>query len=203
MWSLYREEPCWLHRISAAWKLLALALLVTGLTALPSGPPLWIAYALANAVWWSLGEAPKERLRVLRMQSGMVLLLVALHLWVGQWRVGLDSAMRLLVAMLLGMALTRTTPSDQLLAVFERLLSPLSRLGVHTDRLALHLALMLRHMERLWRRWEMLDAAHRHRMGRSGSWRLFTPLMLDTLRGTMTLGDALRLRWRDGDSTEV
>jgi len=82
------------------------------------------------------------------------------------------------------------------LHVFERLLSPLQRVGVATDQLALQLALMLRFTEHFFVMWRRLDEAHRLRTGKSGGFKILAPLTIQMLLAARRVADALQLRLR-------
>ena len=107
---------------------------------------------------------------------------------------GLVSALRLFSASLLGIALTLTTRSRDLLDVFERLLSPLQRVGIRTERLALQLAMMLRFTEHFFVVWKRLDDAHRIRTGKAGGLRILAPLTIKMLMSARRAADTLELR---------
>jgi biotin transport system permease protein len=83
-----------------------------------------------------------------------------------------------------------------LLDVFERLLSPLRRLGVNTDQFALQLTLMLRFTEHFFVQWRRLDDAHRLRTGQSGGFKILAPLTIQMLLAARRVADALHLRLR-------
>ena len=94
----------------------------------------------------------------------------------------------------MGVALTLTTRYSDLLDVFERLLSPLTRFGVRVDRIALQLALMLRFVEHFFVLWKRLDDAHRVRTGQPGGLRLLAPLTMQMLVSAKRVADTLELR---------
>lgn len=194
MGSLYSEHQTWLHRVSAAIKLIFFAVLGPALFLL-DGP---IAHAVSSLgccmLFASLGRAirPARRLVISVIVAG--LLILAFHTWMHQATLGMVSALRLLSASLLGIALTLTTRSRDLLSVFERLLSPLQRLGVRTERIALQLAMMLRFTEHFFVVWKRLDDAHRVRTGKAGGFKILAPLTIKMLISARHVADALELR---------
>jgi biotin transport system permease protein len=125
--------------------------------------------------------------------SGLV---AGFHVWMGQPVLAALTAIRLLSATLMGIALTLTTRYSDLLHVFEWLLSPLNQWGVRTDRLALQLALMLRFTEHFFVVWRRLDDAYRLRTGKAGGFRILAPLTIHMLLTTRRVADALTLRLR-------
>lgn len=194
MRSLYSEHPTWLHRVPAGAKLLVLALLGTGLFLVQHLGVLAVAASVCVLGFASLGRATSGvRKLVLSIVLGAAL--VALfHAALGQALWGLTSALRLSSVALLGTALTLTTTPSDLLAVLERLLLPLARLGVRVDLLALQLALMLRFTEHFFVLWKRLDEAHRLRTGRAGGLRLLAPLIIQTLMAARRVADTLQVR---------
>ena len=194
MRSLYSEHPTWLHRVPAGVKLLVLALLGTGLFLVQHLGVLAVAASVCVLGFASLGRATAG-VRKLVLSLGLGAALVALfHAALGQALWGLTSALRLSSVALLGTALTLTTTPSDLLAVLERLLSPLARLGVRVDLLALQLALMLRFTEHFFVLWKRLDEAHRLRTGRAGGLRLLAPLIIQTLMAARRVADTLQVR---------
>jgi biotin transport system permease protein len=194
MGSLYSDHRTWLHAVRASVKLAALALLGTALFA-TRHPGVLVVVALACCLLFvSLGRATLPSRKLLISVVVAALLVAAFHAWMGQPMQGAISVMRLLSASLLGLALTLTTRSSDLLALIETLLSPLARLGVKTDAIAMQLALMLRFTEHFFVQWKRLDDAYRVRTGKSGGLRLLAPLTLRMLVSARRVGDALDLR---------
>jgi biotin transport system permease protein len=192
--SLYSEHQTWLHRVSAAVKLFFFAVLGP-LLFLLDGPGVLAVSALGCCMLFaSLGRAirPARKLVISVIVAG--LLIVAFHIWMHQATLGMVSALRLLSASLLGIALTLTTRSRDLLSVFERLLSPLQRLGIRTERLALQLAMMLRFTEHFFVVWKRLDDAHRVRTGKAGGFKILAPLTIKMLISARHVADTLELR---------
>lgn len=194
MGSLYSEHLTWLHRVPAAVKLIFFALL-GALQFLLDSPTVLMGSALACCLLFaSLGRAiyPARKLVVPVLLAG--LLIVAFHAWMQQPMVGVVSALRLFSAALLGISLTLTTRSRDLLDVFERLLAPLQRVGIRTERLALQLAMMLRFTEHFFVVWKRLDDAHRVRTGKAGGFKILAPLTIKMLVSARRVADTLELR---------
>ena len=194
MGSLYSEHRTWLHRVPAAVKLLFFAVLGVAQFLLDSGAVLGGSALACGLLFASLGRAtyPARKLVLSVLLAG--LLIVAFHSWMQQPMLGLVSALRLFSASLLGIALTLTTRSRDLLGVFERVLSPLQRVGIRTERLALQLAMMLRFTEHFFVVWKRLDDAHRIRTGKPGGLRILAPLTIKMLVSARHAADTLELR---------
>ena len=192
--SLYSEHLTWLHRVPAAVKLILFAVLGS-LQLLMDGPVALSASALAcGLLFVSLGRAIYVARKLVASVVLAGLLIVAFHTYLQQPLVGMVSAMRLVSASLLGIALTLTTRSRDLLTVFEQLLSPLQRVGFRTERLALQLAMMLRFTEHFFVVWKRLDDAHRIRTGKAGGFRILAPLTIKMLMSAQKAADTLELR---------
>lgn len=194
MGSLYSDHVTWLHRVPAALKLIFFAVLGTTQFLIGSPTALAISALACCLLFVSLGRAiyPARKLVISILLAG--LLIMAFHAFMQQPRLGVVSALRLLSASLLGIALTLTTRSRDLLDVFERLLSPLQRLGIRTERLALQLAMMLRFTEHFFVVWKRLNDAHRIRTGKAGGLRILAPLTIQMLVCARRAADTLELR---------
>lgn len=194
MGSLYSDIPSWLHRVGAGAKLAVLALAGMLLLLLPSAAWQAGAFAVVLALYLSLGAASRPTRRLVRMAAIAAALVAGFHALTGRPLLGLESALRLQSCTMLGAMLTATTRFGELLAVAERCLSPLRRLGVRTERLALQLGLMLRFTEHFFVQWARLDDAHRIRTGKAGGLRLLAPLTIRMLMAARKVADALAIR---------
>lgn len=194
MGSLYSERITWLHGCAAGTKLLLMAVLGT-LLFLTASPWVLAAAAVACALLWaSLGEATQVARRLMRSVIIAALLVAGFHALMQNYALAAVSALRLVCASALGVALTVTTRPSDLVEVLERLLGPLRPLGLSPERVALQIALMLRFTEHFFVQWKKLDDAHRLRTGRAGGLRLIAPLTIHMLQATHRVADALWAR---------
>ena len=194
MGSLYSEYTTWLHGWRAGAKLLALALLGTLLFALRQPWMLAAAAVLCAALYASLGAATRAARRLMVSVLVGAALVAVFHAAMGHWALAATSALRLACAASLGVALTVTARSGDLVDVLEWLLVPLRPLGVQPARLSLQLALMLRFTEHFFVQWKRLDEAHRLRTGKGGGIRLLAPLSIQMLQTARRVADALYAR---------
>ncbi|RGE40609.1 energy-coupling factor transporter transmembrane protein EcfT [Comamonas testosteroni] len=194
MGSLYSEFPTWLHRWRAGFKLLLLALFGTLLFLIAS--PIWLAGCglVCLCLWFSLGQATQIARRLMRSVIIAALLVAGFHVFMGNRELAAVSALRLICASTLGIALTITTRPSDLVEVLEWLLWPFARLGLPVERVAMQIALMLRFTEHFFVQWKKLDDAHRLRTGKSGGLRLIAPLTILMLQATRRVADALWAR---------
>ena len=194
MGSLYSEHLTWLHRIPAAIKLLFFAVLGTAQFLLQGHTVLIISAVACGRMFASLGRAILSTRKLVTSVLLAGLLIMGFHTYMEQPLVGMVSALRLFSAALLGIALTLTTRTRDLLDVFERLLSPLQRVGIRTERLSLQLAMMLRFTEHFFVVWKRLDDAHRIRTGKAGGMRILAPLTIKMLTSAQKAADTLEIR---------
>jgi biotin transport system permease protein len=196
MGSLYSEQHTWLHAVPAYIKLLALAVLGTGLFFTQALQPLAWATGLCVCVFASLGSSA-QRAKPLLMGVLMASILVAgFHLWMQHPALAAITVMRLVSTTLMGIALTLTTRHSDLLHVFEQVLSPFQRLGIKSHQLALQLALMLRFTEHFFVVWRRLDDAYRLRTGKAGGFKILAPLTIQMLIAARRVADTLHVRFR-------
>ncbi len=196
MQSLYSDTPTWLHRVPAWTKLLCVALLSAGLFATEQLLFLGLATTACVLMFASLGRATtrvKPMLIGIAVASG---LLAGFHVYQAHVALAAITVMRLVSAVLLGLALTLTTRHTDLLQVFEQVLSPLRRVGVNTEQFALQIALMLRFTEHFFVQWRRLDDAHRLRTGQAGGFKILAPLTIQMLVAARRVADALHVRLR-------
>lgn len=194
MGSLYSEHRSWLHGVPAAIKLLLFALLGTAQYWIDNTRLLAMGAGACILLFASLGRAMAPARKLVASVVLASLLILAFHMYLQQPVLGWISALRLVSASLLGIALTLTTRTGDLLDVLERLLAPLQRLGIKTERLALQLAMMLRFTEHFFVVWKRLDEAHRIRTGKSGGLRLLAPLTIQMLTSARRVADTLEMR---------
>ena len=194
MGSLYSEHRTWLHAVPAAWKLSLLVILGTLQYFLLYPMALAWSAALCGLLFASLGRAVYPARKLVLSVVMAALLILAFHSYLHQPQLGVVSGLRLVSASLLGIALTLTTRSGELLSVFEKWLKPLQHLGLRTERFALQLALMLRFTEHFFVLWKRLDDAHRMRTGKPGGLRLLAPLTIQMLGSARRVADTLELR---------
>ena len=196
MGSLYSEQHTWLHAVPAAFKLLVLAVLGTGLFLTQALLPLAWTTLLCVCVFVSLGRAARRAKPLVMGVFVASLLVAAFHVWMQHPALAALTVMRLVSATLMGIALTLTTRHSDLLQVFEQVLSPLQRLGFKPDQLALQLALMLRFTEHFFVMWRRLDDAYRLRTGKAGGFKILAPLTIQMLIAARRVADTLHVRFR-------
>ena len=194
MKSLYSDTPTWLHRVPPSIKLICLLLLSFTLFGLSRLDVLLVLSVWVLLIVASLGTAVQRVKPVLIGLLVVSALLMAFHSVLGQPKIGGVTVLRLFSATLLGWVLTLTTRTFDLLALFEKLLTPLRWLRIEPERLSLRLALMLRFVEHFFAIWQKLDQAHRLRTGEAGGFKILAPLTIQMLMAARRVADALYVR---------
>ena len=194
--SLYSEQQTWLHAVPAWVKLVLLALLGTGLFVTSQLLMLAVTAAVCIGIFASLGRVTASTKPLLIGLIVASVLIAAFHVYMQKPALAAITVLRLASTTLMGIALTLTTRYSDLLHVLERVLSPLSGLGLPAERLALQLALMLRFTEHFFILWRRLDDAHRLRTGKAGGFKILAPLTIQMLVSARRVADTLHVRLR-------
>ena len=192
---LYVRGRSPLHRVPAAFKLAALVAAGAGLFAVHQAWLLAVALAVSGVLVWSTGVGAAALWRQLR---GLIWVLVAIGVFAGVFQGWLQAAVVLLrIAALVGLALavTLSTRTSDLIAVCERVLQPLQRLGVlDAGKVALALALALRFVPEIWRHYQEIREAQAARgLGRHPL-ALIVPLVVRTLKRAEQVAQAIDAR---------
>lgn len=183
-----------LYRVPAGAKLAGLAIAALALTLVPHGP-VSIAVSLVVVLGlYPLGGVPlvTAGVELWRVRAVLVVLAIALGIFVSPAAAWV-SAGRVAALLLLAALLTRTTAMSELLAVLERLLRPLRRLGVDTDAVSFAVSLTLTMVPIVEGFAHRIREAERARGVRLGV-RAAVPLLVTTLRHADRVGDALAAR---------
>lgn len=195
MLSLYVPGDSWLHRLPAGWKLGGLCL--AGLLVYFIRQPVWltVVLALAAGLLWRSGAGWQ---RIWRQGRGLLFLILLLCAFMAIFdspaRAGV-AALRVATVCMLGMAVTFTTRSGDLLRVVEQLLQPLQRRGwVDAGRVALAIGLVLRFVPEILRQYGELREAQQARGLKANALALLVPLIVRTLRRADEISDAIDAR---------
>lgn len=123
----------------------------------------------------------------------LVLSFVA-HAVLGDWRLGLAIVLRIGALVVLAGIVTATTPFGEMLAVLDRLLSPLRWIGVPTRPISVAIGMTLRFVPLLSLRWRSLRDAWKARSARRPGWRLLVPFVVSVLNDADRAAEALSAR---------
>lgn len=192
---LYLPGDSPLHRLPAGIKLLALAVAGAGLFLLRDPLGLGLACVAAAILLWVAGASPGG---VWRQVRGLLWVLLAVGLfaaWFQGWREALAVLLRIAAMVALALAVTLSTRASDLIAVCERVLSPLQRIGLlDANKAALALALALRFVPEIWRNFHEIREAQAARGLGANPVALIVPLMVLTLKRAQEVAEAIDAR---------
>ena len=194
---LYVPGASLLHRLSPAPKLAALV--ATGLGVFFIDDPLAlsacaaIAFALLAAAGASLAETGRQ-LRPVALLLGIVFLAHGLFT---SWSLGLVVVLRFAVILLLALAVTFTTRVSDMIETLERGLAPLAAIGINPAKVSLALSLTLRFIPVIAEQAREIRNAQRARGLDRNLVALTMPLLVKTLRLSITLTEAIEARGWD------
>ncbi|MBV7481913.1 energy-coupling factor transporter transmembrane protein EcfT [Bordetella sp. BOR01] len=184
-----------LHRVPAAFKLALLVAAGAGLFAVHDARWLGVAAGVSALLVWSTGVGGAALWRQLR---GLIWVLAAVGGFAAVFQGWLAAAVVLLrIGALVGLALavTLSTRSSDLIAVCERALLPLQRIGlVDAGKVALALALALRFVPEIWRHYQEIREAQAARGLARHPLALIVPLIVRTLKRAEQVAQAIDAR---------
>jgi len=195
MQELYVAGGSWLHRLSAGWKLLALALAGTLMFGLRAPVPLAIACLMVAVVVWSAGIGWRRFWTQARWLAVLTLIVAGFTAVVQDAEAGLVAGLRMASLIGLALAVTFTTTASALVDALAAGLRPLHRRGwVDADRVAFTIALTLRFVPELQRRWQAIREAQAARGIRANPVRLVVPMVVAILQAADTIAEAIEAR---------
>jgi len=194
MIALYHAPPIWLHNLPAGIKLLALALATWTLFANQSPwlPAAALVFAAMN--YALLGKAGLRRLALLRPLIPLLVIVFILQYLASDMNGALVSAGRLLAMLLLADLVTLSTGLQAMIDVLNRLLRPLSWLGVRHENISLAVALTIRFVPLVLESWRRCEDAWSARTQRRAGLRLIKPFIADVMRMSAQIAQALDAR---------
>lgn len=194
MLTLTSPFETWAHRLPAALKLGTLAVATTVLFLLTSPWLLLLAAGVTVALYLSCGRSfAAAGVRHLRPLWPFVVVLGLWHLWTGDIASGAAILIRMVTAVALANLVTMTTRLSDMLAVFERLAGPFSRL-LPPRRLALAFALVIRFIPVMLDRLSQIRQSWTARSSHRPRWRILVPATLAALEDADRVAEALRAR---------
>lgn len=192
--SLQVPGPSPIHAIPAGWKLLALAL--AGTVAFFVANPLWLGLGAAAIVaLYPVGRVP---MRAVWTQARDLAPLLGLMALAQAWFEGLDVAgvtlLRVMGLVWAAALVTATTAFADMMAVLERVMAPLRRVGVAPARVAFALTMAVRFVPLLQRMMTETHAVQAARgLGRNPL-ALAVPLTIRAIRLADRVAEAVEAR---------
>lgn len=183
------------HRLPAGAKLGALCLFTALLFHLNSPLPLAALLAALTALHLTQGGTfAAHALRLLRPLWPFALVIALWHLWQRDLAGGATILLRLLAAVMAANLVTMTTRLSDMLALTERLATPLRHIGLAPRAFALAIALTVRFLPVLSQRVAEITDAFRARSPRRPGHRILIPATLAALDDADRVAEALRAR---------
>ncbi len=194
MISLYLARRTWLHALPAGAKLLALACLSVALY--PVGEAVWLVPVVLAviAAYASLGPGGLGRLGIVKPLVPMFVLIVGLQWWTQSLNAALVLLQRMLILIWLANLVTLTTRMESMMAAVMPLLRPLRWLKMDPARVAFAVALLVRFVPVLMAVMLNLLEAWKARGGGRQVWRLAIPMMINAIRMSDHVSEALAAR---------
>jgi biotin transport system permease protein len=184
-----------LHRLPAGAKMAALCLATLALFSLSAVLSLTVALLGVAALYLTGGPRfAAQGLRMLRPLWPFIAVVALWHLWSGDPVGGTEVILRMVAAVAAANLVTLTSRLTDMLAVMERLFTPLARLGLPPRTLALAVALVIRFVPVLIERQTRIAEAWRARAPRRPGWRILLPATLGALDDADRVAEALRAR---------
>jgi biotin transport system permease protein len=190
----YLTQKTWLHRISAGYKLLALAIISIGFTQLADWRGLLVATFAVLALYLLTILGHWSRLRLYAPLLPLLVGLGALQAYASGSEMAVASITRLVAMILLADLVTATTPMLAMMDALAPVLRPLRRIGVDENQVSLAVALVIRFMPVLLNEWTQRGEAWRARTGRRPPLRLLAPFATDVIRLADHVAEALDSR---------
>jgi biotin transport system permease protein len=190
----YLTQKTWLHRISAGYKLLALAVISIGFTQLADWRSLLVATLAVLTLYLLTILGHWSRLRLYAPLLPLLIGLGALQAYASGWEMAVASVTRLVAMILLADLVTATTPMLAMMDALAPVLRPLRRIGVDENQVSLAVALVIRFMPVLLNEWTQRGEAWRARTGRRPPLRLLAPFAADIIRLADHVAEALDSR---------
>ncbi|MGY1793992.1 energy-coupling factor transporter transmembrane component T family protein [Geodermatophilus sp. SYSU D00525] len=200
--ALYVPRASVVHRLPAGVKLLALAVLAVALFWLPTLPAAGAALAGVLVLGLLVARLPVAVLaRQARAMTWWVLALLVVHALTTDLRTGAHVALRLLTLVLAAAVVTATTRVSAMVAVVERLATPLRLVGVRPARVGLVVTMALRFIPVLVERADRIREAQAARGGSPRGLRALrttvAPLLVQVLQMAHDVSEALDARGAD------
>lgn len=194
MLTMYVTPEGVFHRLSAATKLVSLAAAGAGLYFVSSIWPLLGVLCTAVVCYRIAGPAVWARLGDLKALAILMSTLFLLQGWLVGWTAAAVIVSRMTTLILLANLITLTTRLDDMTATMLPILSPLRFVGLSPTRLSFAMALLIRFVPLLITIAARLQEAWYARGGGRARWLLAVPLLVNALRLSDQVAEAVAAR---------
>ena len=197
MLSLYVPGESPVHRLPAGAKLTALVAGSGALFAVP-GIPVHAGELLVVLALYHVARLPwREVFDPLRPALLFLVPIFLFHVFFTDWRLGLETVLRVLVLLLLAVLVTLTTKLSDMIEVLESVMRPLRHVGVNPSKVGMMLSLVIRLIPLMMREAaEILEAQRARGLDRNAI-ALLVPLLIKALKMADDLSDAMDARGYD------
>ncbi len=200
MLTLYATPETFFHRLPAGFKLSSLAVAGAGLYFVSSVTATLLMLAVALLCYRLAGRAVWRRLSDLRSLAILIAALLFLQGWLVGWTAAVIIVSRMATLILLANLVTLTTRLDDMTTAIMPVLRPLRVVGLPPERLSFAMALVIRFVPVLVALAARLQEAWQSRGGGRARWPLAVPLLVNALRMSDQVAEAVAAR--GGLSTE-
>ncbi|WP_431709487.1 energy-coupling factor transporter transmembrane component T family protein [Glutamicibacter uratoxydans] len=191
----------WLAQVPAALKFGSLLALSIGIYLLTQWLVLLLCLLIAVAVLLSTRAQLKQLLwpfSSLALIAGLIWVLLGIQTG---WEQGAVAALRLLTLCVLAYAVSLSTTFEQMLDLFQKVVSPLRVLGANPAQISLGLALTIRFIPELQRVYFEVREAQHARGLQNNPMAISVPLVIRSLRIAEETAEALDARGYDSNAT--
>jgi biotin transport system permease protein len=122
------------------------------------------------------------------------IIIMGFHVLTGEITAGLSIVLRMVILVAMANLVTMTTKLDDMIAVVEWLLTPLSKLGVNTRVFGVATAMVIRFTPVLIKKAAALTESWRARSPKRAGWRIIMPLFLTAVDDAERVAEALKAR---------
>ena len=197
MLSLYVPGRSPVHRLPAGVKLLVLAAGSAALFVVP-GVAVHAVELLAVLVLFHVAGLPwREVLDQLRPALVLLVPIFLFHVFVTDWVLGLETALRILVLLFLAVIVTLTTRLSDMIEVLETAMRPLRLAGINPSKVGMMLSMVIRLVPLMMREAGEILEAQRARGLERNAIALLVPLLIKALKMADDLSDAMDARGYD------
>jgi len=183
------------HSIRAGWKLAALALISAVIFPIDSLSVLGGLLVAVAALHLLLGlDVLRYAIWMMRPIAVFAAIILLFHVVTSDFIAGLSIILRMLTLVALANLVTMTTKLDDMIAVVEFCLTPLSKLGVNTRIFGVATAMVIRFTPVLISKASALRESWRARSAKRAGWRIIMPLFLTAIDDADRVAEALKAR---------
>lgn len=197
MITVYRPGTSPVHRMPAGFKLLVLAAFTTALLVWRSPLAVGIGALVLLLSYALAGYGPMTLGRQIWPLRWVIVILTPFQWWLGGWRSAVSIVGVLILAVGAAALVSMTTRMVDLVAILDRILSPLRHLRWDPERISLTIALSIRVVPVMVDMVGQVRDARRARGSERSLRALVTPVVVRTVGYSQRLGDALIARGVD------